>query len=333
MSGRGVNRAKTILGVLLFVVPTMRGQLSLAITAPSDTPPKSPPPSCSSHVLAISNLSGSDAFVRLRLELEALEVAQEGYVRGAGVKENTSEVSGSTVQLADMLSRNRDGIEAMQCAAYLMGQYRAKGDENVLARSFLIIGFNSYAFALESLDALIREQLVRPKSKQTASIALKDADRYAALMKAQQNGGEIITEATSVSFNMAKDMSAGEDKEIQFLQLNCDEHATLYKMSGEIVAPPDTYFSAIADLLHDALSKFKCKQMARTTLPHGIRYQGSKSSPTLKASTSAPTFAASFRTSSATGTPSSPRRPTPPSTSREKPSSASPSSPTAASPP
>ncbi len=86
----------------------------------------------------------------------------------------------------------------------------------MLARSFLIIGFNSYAFALESLDALIREQLVRPKSKQTASIALKDADRYAALMKVQQNDGEIITEATSVSFNMAKDMSAGEDKEIQF---------------------------------------------------------------------------------------------------------------------
>jgi hypothetical protein len=205
--------------------------------------------------------------VRLRLELEALEAAQAGYVRGAGVKETSSEESGSTVQLADMLSRNRDGIDAMQCAAYLMGRYRAKGDENVLARSFLIIGFNSYAFALESLDALIREQLVRPKSKQTASIALKDADRYAALMKTQQNGGEIITEATSVSFNMAKDMSAGEDKDIQFLQLNCDEHATLYKISGEIVAPPDTYFSQIADLLHGALSRFKCKQMAGTTQP------------------------------------------------------------------
>jgi hypothetical protein len=116
MSGRGgVNRAKAIFGVLLFVVPAMRGQPSRAITAPSDTPPKSPPPSCSSHVRAISDLSGSDAFVGLRLELEALEVAQAGYVRGAGVKETSSEESGSIVQLADMLSRNRDGIDAMQC--------------------------------------------------------------------------------------------------------------------------------------------------------------------------------------------------------------------------
>jgi TonB C terminal len=204
--------------------------------------------------------------VRLRLELEALAVAQAGYVRGAGVKETGSE-SGSTVQLADILSRNRDGIDSMQCAAYLMGRYRAQGDENVLARSFLITGFKSYAFALESLDVLMREQLVRPKSKQTASIALKDADRYAALMKTQQNGGEIIAEATTISFNMAKDTSAGEDKEIQFLNLNCDEHATLYKISGEIVAPPDTSFSQIADILHGALSRFKCKQMAETTQP------------------------------------------------------------------
>jgi hypothetical protein len=172
-----------------------------------DQPPRVAPPSCDINLMSVGNVSGSQSYVRLRYEVEALSTAQESL---NGMDAALKDLAGSTsptMALAAMITGMNQAHDSLACAAYLIGKYRPTEEDDKNIRAILISVFNREAKSVADTMEHSKEQLLRSTSQQSNAVKLRDAERISARTALQTQAATDLLEATTFSLLRAVDVS------------------------------------------------------------------------------------------------------------------------------
>lgn len=212
---------------VLIVLMTLSPAAILCQAQRLDQPPRVAPPSCDINLMTVGDVSGSQSYIRLRYEVEALSAAQESL---AGMDAALKDLNGSTsptMALAGMITGMNQAYDSLACAAYLMGQYRPTEEDDKNIRAILISAFNREAKSVADTMAHSKEQILRPASQQSNAVKLRDAERISARTALQNQAATDLLEATTFSLLRAVDVSDSHAKTAEYLTMSCEEKANL----------------------------------------------------------------------------------------------------------
>lgn len=127
--------------------------------------------------MALGNVSDSEAYVRLRYEVEALTAAQESLAGMDAALRDLDDSTNPTMGLAGMITGMNQAHDSLSCAAYIVGQYRPVTADDETTKAILISVFNREANCVSDSLADSKEQILRSASQQSNATKLKDAER------------------------------------------------------------------------------------------------------------------------------------------------------------
>ena len=97
-------------------------------------PPPFPPESCALPLIQLHDVTGSNAYIRLRYVIEALSSAQEA-VSGMALSMKESDAATDTANaLAPLITGTNGAKDALHCAAAIMDQYRAIDEDDRITK-------------------------------------------------------------------------------------------------------------------------------------------------------------------------------------------------------
>lgn len=229
-----------------------------------DQPPRVAPPSCDINLMSVGNVSGSQAYIRLRYEVEALSTAQESL---AGMDASLKDLNASTsptMALAGMITGMNQAHDSLVCAAYLMGQYRPTEEDDKNIGAILISVFNREAKAVSDTMAHSKEQLMRPASQQSNAVKVRDAERISARTALQNQAATDLLEATTFSLLRAVDVSDYHAKTAEYLTMSCDERGDLLTRSAALAdankGAGKSAYTTPATFVQKVLNEHKCRK-------------------------------------------------------------------------
>jgi len=240
------------------------GAFSHASHAPRpDQPPRVAPPYCEINLMGLGNVSGSQAYVRLRYEVEALTAAQESL---AGMDAALRDLDGSTsptMGLAGMITGMNQAHDSLTCAAYIVGQYRPVTEDDETTRAILISVFNREANCVSDSLAHGKELLLRSASQQSNATKLKDAERISARTASQNQAATDLLEITTFSLLRAVDTSDAHAKRAEYLAMSCGERSDLLTRSVALAnankGGEKSAYTTPATFIQKVLTEHKCR--------------------------------------------------------------------------
>jgi hypothetical protein len=228
-----------------------------------DQPSRVAPPSCDINLMTVGNVSGSQSYIRLRYEVEALSTAQESL---AGMDAALKDLNGSTsptMALAGMITGMNQAHDSLACAAYLMGQYRPAEEDDKNIRAILISVFNREANSVADTMAHSKEQILRPASQQSNAVKLRDAERISIRTALQHQAATDLLEATTFSLLRAVDISDSHARTAEYLTVSCDERADLLTKSAPLAdankSADKSAYTTPATFIQKVLNEHKCR--------------------------------------------------------------------------
>jgi hypothetical protein len=228
-----------------------------------DQPPRVAPPSCDINLMSVGNVSGSQSYVRLRYEVEALSTAQESLSGMDAALKNSDGSTGPTMALAAMITGMNQAHDSLACAAYLMGKYRPTEEDDKNIRAILISVFNREAKCVADTMAHSKEQLLRPTIQQSNAVKLGDAERISAITALQNQAATDLLEATTFSLLRAVDVSDPHAKTAEYLSMSCDERADLLTKSAALAdankGADKSAYTTPATFVQKVLNEHKCR--------------------------------------------------------------------------
>jgi hypothetical protein len=232
-----------------------------------DEPPLVAPPSCGIYLMSVRRVSGSQSYVRLRYEVEALTAAQESLEGMNAALKGLGNSTSATMGLAGMITGMNQAHNSLTCAAYIVGQYRPTEDDDKTIRGILISVFNREANCVADTIAQGKEQLLRSAGQQTNAVKLRDAERISARTETQNQAATDLLEVTTYSLLRAVDISDPNAKKAEYLSMSCDERADLLTKSATLaranVGPEKSAYTTPATFIQKVLNEHKCRQLAR----------------------------------------------------------------------
>ena len=185
-----------------------------------DQPPRVAPPSCEINLMGLGNVSGSQAYVRLRYEVEALTAAQESLAGMDAALKDLDDSTSPTMGLAGMITGMNQAHDSLTCASYIVGQYRPPTQDDETTSAILVSVFNREANCVSDSLAHGKEQLLRSASQQSNATKLKDAERISARTAAQNQAATDLLEVTTFSLLRAVDTSDAHAKTAEYLAMS-----------------------------------------------------------------------------------------------------------------
>lgn len=226
-------------------------------------PPRQAPPSCEINLMGLGTVSGSQAYVRLRYEVEALTAAQESLAGMDAALKDLNDSTSPTMGLAGMISGMNQAHDSLTCAAYIVGQYRPVTKDDETTRAILISVFNREANCVSESLAHGKEQLLRSASQQSNATKLKDAERISARAASQNKAATDLLEITTFSLLHAVDTSDAHAKMAEYLAMSCYERSDLLTRSAALAdantGGEKSAYTTPATFVQKVLTEHKCR--------------------------------------------------------------------------
>jgi hypothetical protein len=250
-------RRNAVLVLVALLPPAVFCQVAL------DQPPRVAPPSCDINLMGVRNVSGSQTYVRLRYEVEALSTAQESLAGMDAALRNSEGSTSPTMELAAMITGMNQAHDSLACAAYLMGQYRPTEEDDKNIRAILISVYNREAKCIADTMAHSKEQLLRPTNQQSNAVKLRDAERISGITTLQNQAATDLLEATTFSLLRAVDVSDPHAKTAEYLTMSCDERADLLTKSATLAdankGADKSAYTTPATFVQKVLNEHRCR--------------------------------------------------------------------------
>jgi hypothetical protein len=228
-----------------------------------DQPPRVAPPSCDINLMAVGNVSGSQSYVRLRYEVEALSTAQESLAGMDAALRDLNGPTSPTMAVAGMITGMNQAHDSLVCAAYIMGRYQPTEEDDKNISAILISVFNREAKCVADTMAHSKEQLLRPASQQSNAVKLRDAERISARTALQNQAATDLLEATTFSLLRAVDVSDPHAKTAEYLTMSCGERADLLTKSATLAvankSADKSAYTTPATFVQKVLSEHRCR--------------------------------------------------------------------------
>jgi hypothetical protein len=230
---------------------------------PPEQPPRVAPPSCDINLMGVGNVSGSQSYVRLRYEVEALTAAQESLTGMNSALRDLDDSTSPTMGLAGMITGMNQAHDSLDCAAYIVGRYRPTEEDDKTIRGILISVFDREANCVADTIAQGKEQLLRSASQQSNAVKLRDAERISARTTTQNQAATDLLEVTTFSLLRAVDISDPNAKKAEYLTMSCGERADLLTKSATLAhantGADKSAYTMPATFVQKVLNEHKCR--------------------------------------------------------------------------
>jgi hypothetical protein len=226
--------------------------------------PSSPQPeSCAFPLIALSNATGSSAYVRLRYLIAALDSAQDSVTGMASALKELDTATNAANALAPLITGADEAKDELHCAAFIMNQYPGTDDEDKIIKTINAAAFNREADAIVDLMALVKEKLLRSAAvSQSSATQVRDAERMSKITESQNKAANDLLQTTLFAVMKAVDLSDKDAKTAPYLAVTCDEYADLIKRNAPFAQADKSAYTQAASLIQTSLDGHKCREQS-----------------------------------------------------------------------
>jgi hypothetical protein len=219
------------------------------------------PESCGIPLIALSNATGSKAYVSLRYLIAALDSAQDSVTgMGSSLKEFNS-ATNTTSALTSLITGADEAEDSLHCAAFIMNRYPVADDEDKLIQTSSAAAFNREADAVSDLMVHIKEKFLRSAAvSQSSAMQVRDAERMSKITESQNKAANDLLQTTVFAVMKAVDLSDKNAKTTPYLAVTCDEYADLIKRNAAFSQADKSAYTQAASLIQTGLDGHKCRE-------------------------------------------------------------------------
>jgi len=200
----------------------------------------------------VSQIHGSDAYVRFRYVLESLELAQDSITSLDGIDKPDNSQS-IAVQLATMLTSMEDAQDNLKCASATMKMLPADNENDRTLKAAFIASFDLERKA-------ISDSIVRAKSTMSSGVSsstLDEAEFISSRTRMQKRAATELMQSTAFAVTLAIYTDDPAAKTTEYLKLNAEEYADVSQRVAVLGKKEKSAFTDCANLLAEPLSQHK----------------------------------------------------------------------------